>query len=150
MAANDQLSEALARWESCLETPVVPGELLTWLDEAKHACDEVGAQLRPQLERTQPKLFQDIVGQDPSLVPRVEELKSEDQQLLDQMDRVRAHIEQLRNRASQLQPPESKIDRIVATLSQEALSLVISVRKQEKAITTWYLESFDRERGVAD
>jgi len=73
---------ALAEFERCLETPVVPGELPNWANAARAACESVGRLLR------------------------------------------------------------EKVD--------EALGFVIQARKQQTALKTWYVEAFQRDRGVAD
>jgi hypothetical protein len=141
---------ALARFETCLETPVVPGELPTWLASAKKSCDEIGVLLRDEINSAHKKLLGEMARRDMALATRAEALKAKDSELFGQQNDIRVELESLLARADHFEPHESKLDEEVSRLVDAALGFVIEARKQNTALTTWYMEAFDRDRGVAD
>ncbi len=147
---NPQLSEALESLEKRLETPVVPGELSSWSDEAEAALARVEKLLQAQIEKVHPKQMQEILQQDPGLAARVEQLQQNDTELVVQLTEVRNLAKQLRSRAERVEPDERQAADAVAALVDRGLQLVIAARKQEAAIATWFLEAFDRDRGDVD
>lgn len=141
---------ALSQFETCLETPIMPGELLAWLASARTSCEEVGQTLRHEVDVAHKKLHDEIARQDLALAPRIEALKPKDDQLLAQRKDIHRMLEQLYDRAAQLEPHESKLDDDVSQFTDNALHFVLEARKQENAWTTWLTEAFHRDRGVAD
>jgi hypothetical protein len=59
-------------------------------------------------------------------------------------------VSQLSKRSERLEPDEGHARRALETIVDGGLKLVIRIRKQEVAISTWLMEAFDRDRGVAD
>lgn len=141
---------ALAQFEKCLETPVVPGELPTWLQAAQKSCEEVGQLLGHEVNERHDELFQTILQEDAELTQKVEELKTKDSDLLLQYEAVQSKLDQLCGISDQLEPHEAKFDEHVEDSTDQALSFVLEARKQDTAITTWYMEAFNRDRGIAD
>jgi hypothetical protein len=144
------LHESLDRLETCLETPVVPGELPGWCDDAEHACMEVKSHLSREVAEIHPPLFEQIQAEDPALAPRVEEMCEIDKQLLTEVEQVAAYLDRLTEIAGEIEPDEAKVDEHVQRAVDRGLQLVLSVRKQDTALTTWYMEALDRDRGTVD
>jgi predicted nuclease with TOPRIM domain len=147
---NAGLSESLERLEECLETPVVPGELENWLETARNACREVESNLQEEIAHKHPDLFKQTIRQDPALVPRINELNAKDAELQQQIQALSNHLARLSGRAERVEPHESALDESVENIVREGLALVVAVRTQETALATWYMESLNRDRGVAD
>lgn len=147
---DDDLLAALDRLESALETPVVPGELPDWFDRVRETCAEAGSELEIDISGPHEELFAEILAQDMALAARVEAMKENDQRLLKMHHDLSAAIEQLCDRAEAVEPHESKIDQQTTRIIDEGLAFVLEARKQEKAIEAWYVECFNRDRGVAD
>ncbi|REJ70074.1 MAG: hypothetical protein DWQ31_02330 [Planctomycetota bacterium] len=147
---NCELSEALKELEICLETPVVPGELESWAHAANAACEAVGIPLRNAVEDAHPEVFRQILQQDPELAQRVEELRSEDQVLLRQFDSLKRQLHRLATQASAVEPRESRLDSQLSDVTKEGLAFVINTRSQEQALSTWYVEAYNRDRGIGD
>ena len=152
-AANSNsrdLLTALARFETCLETPVIPGELPDWLASAQAHCHHLGDILRRQVSEKHSELLRQIVRQDAELARRVEKLKENDEALLAQQQDCCSMLDQLHVKADQVEPHEAKLHEQLEQVIERSIAFVIEVRKQETALTTWYMEAFDRDRGTAD
>jgi hypothetical protein len=52
--------------------------------------------------------------------------------------------------AAKVEPDELTLAKARDHLVERGLSLVLRIRKQEAAVKTWYLEAFQRDRGVGD
>jgi hypothetical protein len=150
MPGKNELFSSLERFEASLETPVVPGEMLDWLETAQQLCREVDSLVRREIDEKHPQTLQEISRQDVSLTPRIDELKANDVELLGKWNEMVQKASALYNKADQAEPNEAKIDSPIKRFGDDALKLVIETRKQESALETWYMEAFDRDRGVAD
>lgn len=141
---------ALARFEKWLETPVVPGELPSWLQSARKACDEVGTLLECEIKERHNNLLRAIFSQDSELARRVDELKAKDKNLLSQWESIHHDLNRLCELAVRAEPDEERLDEHMEDFIAKALRFVIDSRKQDNALTTWYMESYTRDRGTAD
>ncbi len=148
--SNAELTAALETLEQRLETPIVPGELASWVEEAVPAWDRAEAQLRSHVETMHPKQLKEILRQDRGLAARVEQIQQADADLLQQIGQVRQIVNKLRAAADDLEPDEKPAEDATTALVDQGLQMVIAARKQEAAISTWYVEAFERDRGVVD
>jgi predicted nuclease with TOPRIM domain len=150
MQAEKSLKEALERFERRLETPLVPGELTGWICEAVEACHNVGPTLDRQRRRTHEQILDAIAREDAELIPRAEELRKEDEELQCDYRRLREEADRLAEQAETAEPHERRLDERRASFVRHGLDFVIRTRTQELAVETWFLEAFDRDRGVVD
>lgn len=141
---------ALADFERCLETPVVPGELPNWLRTVRQASMDVRVQLKREIDETHNQLLDDMVEQDFELAPRAQEMKDADHALISRLEELQKTFDRLAEMAERAEPHEAKLDEHVEQFTNEALQFVIECRKHENALTTWYMEAFNRDRGIAD
>ena len=139
----------LKLFETALETPLVPGELETWLETVERAYRQSESELRERLTDEHRRQLKQVQEQDAELSARVQELRETDQELLDRLERLGRHLRALRERGDGDGETQC-VDRSAERLADEGLKFVIDVRKQEAAINTWFLEAFQRDRGVAD
>lgn len=147
---NNRFLAALARFERSLETPIVPGEMAAWLRKAREALREAGERFRDEEDAAHEQLRQDILREDIALAPRVEELKEKHEDVRDRWIKIRMELEQLCEEAERAEPHEAKLDDEIERFKEKALSFVIAARSHETAITTWYMEALNRDRGIAD
>lgn len=148
--SNPQLTTTLESLEKRLETPIVPGELSSWVDQAVSALDEVSQLLKRHITENHPKQLNEILVQDKGLAARVEQLQEADVALVEQLVEVRRIADVLRANSERLEPDEAPAEDLNQALVDQGLQLIIEIRKQESAISTWYLEAFHRDRGVVD
>ncbi|QDS92827.1 hypothetical protein FF011L_15760 [Roseimaritima multifibrata] len=142
--------EKLARYEQRLEIPVVPGELIDWLDAVSRVATDVAVDFRQRLRKAHAELFAVILERDLALAARVEEMKHEGVRLAQQARRIANAFERLAKDCRAEEPDEANLLEEVQRYSAEALSMIIGVRKLDSAVTTWYMEAFDRDRGIVD
>ncbi|MDZ4848813.1 MAG: hypothetical protein SGI77_05935 [Pirellulaceae bacterium] len=82
---------------------------------------------------------------------RVEKLLAIDTELChDDFEIVQRSLALLLDRVNAAEPNESKLTEQVAKIVEQALAFVIKARTQETAIATWFMEAFNRDRGVGD
>jgi hypothetical protein len=110
----------------------------------------VGQHIELQFERTHTELLDEMSNQDPELASRIEDLKAEDSRLLETWKQIHAELGRFCGLAKRAEPDEGKVSEPVTQLTDQALAFVIGVRKQEAALTTWYMEAFNRDRGIGD
>lgn len=144
------LKSELSRFETQLETPVVPGELPVWLQAVEQALSTLIPDLRTCIDNRHRATIEEIAKQDQELLTRVEQLKSEDRAILQEAERQVALVSSLAEQGDKLEPDEGHVAQAVRKIVDEGLQLVIRIRKQEAAISTWFMEAFDRDSGVAD
>lgn len=142
---------ALEKFERALETPVVPGELTAWTDDAKGLCDKIGELLQKYVVQKHAELFSRILKEDIELGHRIENLREIDSRLL-QVDfpSLNQKLGNLAARVPAVQPNESRLSTFVEEVVKEGLAFVIAARTQETAIETWLMEAFTRDRGTGD
>lgn len=147
---NTNLLDALTNLESCLETPIVPGELETWTEEVANATAQAAPLLVQAVEKEHADQLSEISDVDAGLFRKITQLKEQDQESLQKLHTFRQHLASLKEHVSDFEPDESRIDGKIQALIQQGLELVIHARKQEAAIETWLHEAFDRDCGVVD
>lgn len=140
----------LASFERCLMTPVIPGELPGWLLAARDACRQTRQLFRAEVDGPHSQLLREIVDQDSELVPRAEELRAEDTRLLTELDNLHVTAEHLCELAERAEPNEARLDEHVEDFTASATDFVMQCRRHEIALTTWFMEAFNRDRGIAD
>jgi hypothetical protein len=140
----------LREFETCLETPFVPGELERWMDAVHSSWTRLSPALRDRFEREQPEMFEQIADDDPEMHDRVRELRLHNATVLELRSDLEARIPRLSERAQRVEPDEKRLDDELNGLVEDGLRFVIEARKQEVALRTWMLEAYERERGPVD
>jgi hypothetical protein len=148
--SENGLKNALAKFETCVETPVVPGELARWTEDARQAFDDVARCLREETHSSHLKLLGEMARQDAEMQERVQQLGQCEKQLMCDLETVELKLAQLADRSAAVEPDEAKMRQPIADFVDLSLAFVLSARKQDTAIATWYAEAFNRDRGVAD
>jgi len=144
------LKPSLERFETCLLSPVVPGELAEWTREVQDAWHACFTQIRRHLHEFHPRQYAQISKEDPELLPKTEKLQDADAELGEDSAEFDRAVRRFAEHAPKFEPDEEKIAGHVKSLVDAGVVLVTSVRKQEAAVQTWFLEAFTRDRGVAD
>jgi hypothetical protein len=144
------LKNSLDRFEDCLVTPVMAGELLAWVDEAQQAWNDAAILVREHLIELHPRQYKQISKEDPELLPRTEKLQAEDAQIEDDCEEFARFLHRFSEHAPKFEPDEEKIAGHTKALVDDGIEFVTRVRKQEAAVHAWFIEAFTRDRGVAD
>ncbi len=145
-----QLRRVLEAFETCLVTPLIGGEFQDWMDRVSKAWAEASSQIHYHSKHLHPRQYQEIELADPEMLPRIEQLKAEDDSIEQQQDLLNRLVVRLLDVAPRLEPDERQAENPAALLSDEGIAFINKVRKQEVALQTWFVEAFNRDRGVAD
>lgn len=148
--ADNDLKNKLEQFETCLLSPVVPGELSDWCEEVKSAWYTVVGLVHKHVRELHPQQYQEMGAEDPESLPRTEKLREDDRSLEEECDEFERALHRFVEHAPKFEPDEEKISKHVQTLIDAGVELLTNVRRQEAAVQTWYLEAFTRDRGVAD
>lgn len=145
-----ELNTALTTLETALLTPVVSGELEAWATTAQQAAIELDRRLPPYLRSVLHPQYAEIARSDAELLPRVEQLIAEDQNLLLEQSAFCDRINAFAQRAAQVKRDEAQVASERAQLEQEGIGLIVRIKKQRAAADTWLAEANYRDRGPVD
>ncbi|PQO46749.1 hypothetical protein [Blastopirellula marina] len=143
------LHQALEDFENLLETPVIPGELPDWCQSATAACTVVHEMLMRKLD-DHVSIYKQIEQEDPSLESHVETMRQEDETLRIESRRFLDEFARASSLAEAAEPNEGLVEKVADGVADRAIQFVIAIRKQERAVATWYVESLERDRGDKD
>jgi hypothetical protein len=147
---ESELRGALGEFEQRLEVPIVPGEMENWMRSVHESSCHVAAVLLQRVDHAHGAILREILREDTSLAARVEQLEEEDEGILARAAEIQRTAENLLVAAAKVEPHEGKLENTVRLFTEDALQLVLRIRKQEAALETWYQEAFLRDRGVVD
>jgi hypothetical protein len=145
-----ELKAALERFETCLLSPILAGELVDWVAEAQKTWCDAAARFRQHASELHPRQYKQISKEDPELLPRTEKLQAEDAEIGEDVEEFDRAFRRFAEHAPKFEPDEEKIVRHAQKVIDDGVALVTRIRKQEAAVQTWFIESFNRDRGVAD
>ncbi len=143
------LEPALSDLEAAIEAPHVPGEMARWIATVRQALTTTLAIWEREIRPRHREAFARIRVEDLALQPRIEQLSKSDQALHDQLYealRQATEVEQTLQQSDGQIEPSQPPDELV----EQCTVMLIRFRKQERAIDTWFMEAFQRDRGVAD
>lgn len=146
-----KLRAALEALEMALATPLVEGELSEWSRHLQNVWNEAAALVRLQIDVIHTKQFEEIGKADPEMFKRIEEMEREDEAIRGQLATLTKSVEFLNRRLPVAEgDPTAPVNDEQNRVVNDGLAFVTRVRKQEVVVTTWLLEAFRRERGIAD
>jgi hypothetical protein len=148
--SEQALKSSLDSFETCLVTPVISGELVSWTEELRGPWAGLVAQVREHVRELHPRQYKQISKEDPELLPRTEKLAAEDFAIEEDAEEFERMLHRFTEHAPKFEPDEEKIAKHLKALVDDGIEFVTRVRKQEAAVQTWFVEAFTRDRGVAD
>jgi hypothetical protein len=146
----DTVRKQLAELEEALELPLVAGELTAWTSRVANAARIVHSLLTEHLARAHGEDFAAIVEQDLEMATCIENMKAEDAAIRLEFERFMELARNVAAAATRAEPDELILEKAREHLVDHGLALVLRIRKQEAAVRTWYIEAFQRDRGVGD
>jgi len=144
------LKDRVTSFEESLSTPFASGEMADWAAKVKEAAESLLHVLRDDLPPLRQQQFDTMLGEDPALEPRVNEIRTCDSENVAHLERLHKQLHTVAGQADVRQEAETALHERVQKLTEAGLHLVVEVRKQNTAVDTWIQEAFQRDRGVAD
>ena len=149
LAPGQNLAATLAKLETALLSPVVAGELSTWTHTVQEAAATLAVDLASYLRMVLHVEYEEIGRTDPEMSAQVEKLIRNDRQLLEQMACFHEELHALSDAADHVKKNEGKLAEQRQRVEQAGIALILNIKKQETAATTWLAEAHFRDRGVA-
>lgn len=160
-AAADEarFREELAALEKAAETPVVSGELETWLESVATALSVAAPAFSRRAADVYAVMFEQMIEADDAMLPRVQSLQQEQAALEQQFERLQhalhqMHVPLLRpadaDAAAAGSEGETRAALARPNFAEDVVSLAVRVRKFATELETWHRESLLRDRGVVD
>jgi hypothetical protein len=149
-AREDEFRRALEHLETVAGTPIVSGEMERWLEEVDGAFTQCRAALETRVRQSHAPQLVSIKREDPEMLRHVELLQKEDAQILETIAALAARADVLKPMVRRIEPDEKRAETALTELGEQAVQLVVRIRKQEVALRTWLQEAFTRDRGVVD
>ena len=146
----DDLKTVLTTFETSLLSPTVSGELATWLGQVQKAWEEASAQIHFHVKHLHPRQYDEISKQDPELLPRIDQLRAEDEAIEQQRELLSQSIGRIGQHVPKMEPDEEKAQKHTKVIIDSGTAFLTQVRKQEVAVQTWYVEAFNRDGGAVD
>jgi hypothetical protein len=150
----DDLRARLMSLEQLLESPIVPGEMRVRFENVVDEFTCLSQEFITHRRISHEPQFNQIEEADAAMLARVDQLQEEDEYISDEIERLMCSFADLAKAVQMLeelpQNDEADLAGAVPALIGDALTLVIRIRMQENAIATWFVEAFQRDRGVAD
>jgi hypothetical protein len=144
------LTEGLAQLERALLTPVIPGELEQWAAAAQGAATALAQPLVQYVENILHEQYAQIAKTDPEMLPRVEQLIATDKSLLEDFQKFQGKAARLVDRAPAAKKDENKVAALLTEIENDGTALILGIRKQQAAASTWLGEALYRDRGPVD
>jgi hypothetical protein len=149
--AEQELREALEVFETCLETPIVPGEFGAWSRYIQESWPAVSEQVQHQVHNSHRQQLAEIARQDTEMFARIKQIKAEDVGICQELEELAGYVNRLAEQAPHLErTPAAKQDSVAEDLIRRGLSFITRVKTQEVGVRTWLSEAFNRERGSGD
>ena len=146
----DVVRRKLVELEEALEMPLVAGELVAWTTRVAKSAQTMHALLTDRLAQAHGADFDEIGAQDPDMSTCVENMRTEDSAIRNEFEPFLELANSVSVAVTQVEPDELTVAKARQRLIDVGLALVLRIRKQEAAVRTWYMEAFQRDRGVGD
>lgn len=145
----DTLQEAMTKVESVLLTPQVSGELDRWVDALRLASTDLFEEVKRFVKRVSETEYAKIADADAELLPRVQRMRDDDEKLVADLESFCGNVGVLAQRAALAASDESKTNEHRAVLEAQGHDLILRIKKQQSAASTWLTEALNRDRGVS-
>ena len=114
------------------------------------AWEEASAQIHFHVKHLHPRHYDEIAKQDPELLPRIDQLRAEDESIEQQREQLAQSIGRMGQHVPKMEPDEEKAHKHTKAIIDSGTAFLTQVRKQEVAVQTWYVEAFNRDGGAVD
>lgn len=149
--AEQELREALEAFETCLETPIIPGEFGAWSRYIQETWPAVADQVHQQVHNSHRRQLAEIARQDTEMFARIKQIQVEDKAICEELEELGGYVDRLAEQAPHLErTPAAAQDSVAEDLIRRGLSFITRVKTQEVGVRTWLSEAFNRERGSGD
>lgn len=150
LAPEHALEETLSKVETALLSPVVSGELKSWVTNVRQAAATFVVDWTGYHHTVLHAQYAEIGATDSELASFVQKMIQTDQQLLEELTRFHEALHDLNRQAADANWQEGKLAAEQKRIEETGIALILKIKKQRAAVTTWLAESAYRDRGTVD
>lgn len=144
------LQDSMLRLEAALLAPVVSGELKQWTEAVAESLQAFGPKWADFVNTILHQQYVHIAKTDANLLSRVDQMIQEDRQLLADFGHFETSVNDLAARARQAEKNEGKVADDRLQVEKDGMDLILRIKKQQAAATTWLNEANYRDLGTGD
>lgn len=144
-----ELKAAIDKMETALLTPVLAGELVSWITQVQDSADDIDELLQPCLERIHSD-FTEIAKSDNELLSRVEQMVGNEKELIKLHEEFRRDLQLLATKAPKVMSDEAKVADERLKVEQQGTHLLTELKRLQAKASTWLQEAVYRDRGPVD
>ncbi len=144
-----ELKAAIDKLETALLTPVLAGELVSWVTQVQDSADDLDELVKPCLERLHSD-FTEIAKSDNELLSRVQQMVACEQELLKQHEEFRRNLHLLATKAPKVFSDEAKVADERLKVERQGTAVLMELKRLQAAASTWLSEAVYRDRGPVD
>ncbi len=148
--SQQELHDRLEAFEQAVETPFVPGEMEGWIQSVEDAWGDLQPALTNALDRVHPQMFESIRQDDLGLSARVDDMVETDVELRELNSQIKQLTDHLQEAIQNVEPDEGRVKLALDHFVDRAIDFIVKLRKQNRAIAVWSMESVNRDRGTVD
>lgn len=149
-AEEQALNEAVKKLETALLSPVVSGELVSWVQTAQQAAKGLAEPLQRFIKTVLRAEYAEISESDQELQGRVQQMADEDKSILQEHEAFQKDLADLARRAPQVASDEAKLEDSRLGAEKRGVDIILRIKRQQAAIGTWLSEAVLRDRGTVD
>ena len=150
LAQEQTLEETLHKVETALLSPVVSGELKSWVENVRQAAATFAVDWTAYLNTVLHTQYEEIAGADSELLPIVQKMIQTDEQLLGELADFHDSLHKLKSKAGDANWQESRLAAEQQRVEEAGLALILKIKKERAAAATWLAEALYRDRGNVD
>lgn len=136
--------------EAALLTPLVSGELLSWVETVLSAAATFGTDWTRYVRTTLHPMYKEIAKTDNDLLTKVEQMTRTDHELFEHVAAFQEHLAGMMHLAEVAGLEEVRVEERRQSIENEGMELILRIKKQQAASGTWLAEAQYRDRGVGD
>ena len=144
------LQDSMLRLEAALLAPVVSGELKQWIEVVTESLKTFGSKWVEFVNSVLHQQYAQIAKTDANLLSRVDQMVQEDRQLVADFTLFEQSVNDLADRGRQVQKNEGKVADDRLQVEKDGMDLILRIKKQQAAATTWLNEANYRDLGTGD
>lgn len=144
------LADSIGKLETALLTPVISGELASWVRTAQQSAEMLGKNLQAYAAEVLHKEYTEIAKSDSELLERVQSMYKDEKALYEEFDHFQKDLDNLAQRAELDHRDEVKMAEHHTRVETRGTELILNIKRLQVAAGTWLSESVYRDRGPVD
>lgn len=147
---DPSLQTTMGELETALLTPIVSGELLSWVETVQEAAATFGTDWMRCVRTTLHPMYKEIAKSDNDLLTKVEQMRQAEEKLFEDLAQFQERLASMKHLAEIAGLEEGRIEERRQTIENEGMDLILRIKRQQAATATWLAEAQYRDRGVGD